>query len=239
MAELKTIACGICKDPFLNDSSESEALLCCGHIYHSVCLKKFEQEADVVLRVCFCCKADYAKVGTLKLKPMFAHVQLEPLRGLTDDCGVGEHKSDIKALKTEVKNLKAQIKKDAKIAAEQQRTAELKEQVAKNKFRRLVTGVQDMHTSMMKFVDPSDFEVIEEETIAVAERVEPEVRNHVSTRSRDKDGTAAAAVNGWPLVKNDVARETRDTREEAMVDEKKRAAQKVVVKSSSSKSKKK
>lgn len=235
MAEFKAIACNICKDPFQNDGSDIEALLCCGHVYHSMCLKKFEQEADVVLRVCFSCKTDYAKMGTLKLKPVYGHVQLEPLRGLGDDYGVGEHKTDIKALKTEVKNLKAQIKKDAKIAAEQQRTAELKEQIAKNKIRRLVTGVKDLNTSMMKFVDTSDFEVIEEQTMAVAERIEPEVRTtHVSTRSRDKDGTAAAAIiaNGLSAVKLDMA-----SREEA--DEKKRVAQKVIAKSSSSKSGKK
>jgi len=171
--------------------------MCCGHIYHSQCLKKFERESEIVLRVCFTCKADYAKIGTLKLKPLYQPVQLDVSKGAGEDFGVGEHKSDIKALKTEIKNLKAQIKKDAKISAEQQKSAVLKEQMAKNKIRRLVTGVKDLNTSMMKFCDASDFEKIDDEaTIVVAEVQQQEIQQppQVSTRSRGKDNTTHGTV---------------------------------------------
>jgi len=210
MAEFMAMTCGICNEPFEKDllGKEVEALLCCGHIFHSDCVRKFENQSDIILRVCYDCKKDYSKLGTFKLTPAFQTIQLEILNTPRGEyCGVGEHKGEIKALKIEIKNLKGQMKKDAKIAAEQQKSAELKETIAKNKIRRLVTDVRDLNSSMMKYIDASDFETEDETVVAAVEAqaqsqgqahvLQTQTQSHISTstRSKDKEGSVSTSAD--------------------------------------------
>jgi len=232
MAEFMAMTCGICNEPFEKDllGKEVEALLCCGHIFHSDCVRKFENQSDIILRVCYDCKKDYSKLGTFKLTPAFQTIQLEILNTPRGEyCGVGEHKGEIKALKIEIKNLKGQMKKDAKIAAEQQKSTELKETIAKNKIRRLVTDVRDLNSSMMKYIDASDFETEDETVVAAVEAqahvLQTQTQSHISTRSKDKEGSVSTSADAKTDTK---AGDRNSNASDTKTEDGKKASQKTV-----------